>query len=67
MRKRPVDPSPYFLPSRAFIEYLPKGVIAVIAPWNYPVNLALAPATAVRGGEGGCVRRGHAETDAAVT
>lgn len=46
MRKRPVDPSPYFLPSRAFVEYLPKGVIAVIAPWNYPVNLALAPATA---------------------
>ncbi len=46
MRRRPVDPSPYFLPSRAYIEPMPKGVVAVISPWNYPVNLALSPTAA---------------------
>lgn len=43
MQRRFVAPHPLFRPSRAFVEYLPKGVIAVIAPWNYPVNLALGP------------------------
>ncbi|MBL8910737.1 MAG: aldehyde dehydrogenase family protein, partial [Archangium sp.] len=43
MRKKPVSPSPLWLPSKAWIEYLPRGVVAVIAPWNYPVNLALGP------------------------
>ncbi|MEW5741928.1 MAG: coniferyl aldehyde dehydrogenase [Myxococcota bacterium] len=43
MQRRPVSPHPFFRPSRAFIEYLPKGVVGVIAPWNYPVNLALGP------------------------
>ncbi|MCC6334524.1 MAG: coniferyl aldehyde dehydrogenase [Myxococcales bacterium] len=43
MQRRSVSPHPFFQPSRAFIEYLPKGVVGVIAPWNYPVNLALGP------------------------
>lgn len=43
MQRRPVAPHPLFRPSRAFVEFLPKGVVAVIAPWNYPVNLALGP------------------------
>lgn len=43
MQRRPVAPHPLFRPSRAFVELLPKGVVAVIAPWNYPVNLALGP------------------------
>ncbi|MFT3707867.1 MAG: coniferyl aldehyde dehydrogenase [Archangium sp.] len=43
MRRKAVNPNPLFLPSRAWIEYLPRGVVAVIAPWNYPVNLALGP------------------------
>jgi coniferyl-aldehyde dehydrogenase len=46
MRPQEVQPSPYFLPSRAYIEYLPKGVVAIISPWNYPVNLALGPLAA---------------------
>jgi coniferyl-aldehyde dehydrogenase len=51
MRPQDVAPSVYFLPSRAYIEYLPKGVVAVISPWNYPINLALAPlATALAAG-----------------
>ncbi|WP_091570987.1 aldehyde dehydrogenase family protein [Oryzisolibacter propanilivorax] len=31
-------------PARAFIERQPLGVVGVIAPWNYPVQLSLAPA-----------------------
>ncbi len=29
--------------ARAWIEYGPKGVVGVIAPWNFPVNLTMAP------------------------
>lgn len=32
-----------FLPARTEIRYRPLGVVGVIAPWNYPVNLALVP------------------------
>ncbi len=31
------------LGARAWVEYQPKGVIGVIAPWNFPVNLVMAP------------------------
>lgn len=43
MARRPERPHPFFLPSRAFVQHLPRGVVAIIAPWNYPVNLALGP------------------------
>jgi len=33
-------------PAKAEIRYVPLGVVGVIAPWNYPVNLALAPLVA---------------------
>ena len=40
-----------FLPARAEIRPEPLGVVGVIAPWNYPVNLALIPlATAIAAG-----------------
>jgi coniferyl-aldehyde dehydrogenase len=29
--------------SRAWVEYQPKGVVGVIAPWNFPIQLAVAP------------------------
>jgi coniferyl-aldehyde dehydrogenase len=29
--------------ARAWIEYQPKGVVGVIAPWNFPINLTFAP------------------------
>ena len=35
-----------FLPARTEIRYQPLGVVGVIAPWNYPVNLALKPLAA---------------------
>lgn len=40
-----------FWPARAEIRPQPVGVVGVIAPWNYPVNLALIPlATAIAAG-----------------
>jgi len=40
-----------FLPARAEVRMQPLGVVGVIAPWNYPVNLALIPvATAIAAG-----------------
>lgn len=35
-----------FQPGRAQVVYQPLGVVGVISPWNYPVNLALAPMAA---------------------
>lgn len=36
---------------RAWIEYQPVGVVGVISPWNYPVNLSLMPVvTAIAAG-----------------
>src|SRR5262249_8345893 len=32
-----------FFPARTEVRYQPLGVVGIIAPWNYPVNLALVP------------------------
>ncbi len=29
--------------ARAYVEYQPKGVVGVISPWNFPVNLTFSP------------------------
>ncbi|MGC6399659.1 coniferyl aldehyde dehydrogenase [Sphingomonas sp. FW199] len=31
------------LGARAWVEYQPKGVVGVISPWNFPVQLCIAP------------------------
>ncbi|MFW5787801.1 MAG: aldehyde dehydrogenase family protein [Halanaerobiales bacterium] len=33
----------YYWRNRAYLQYSPLGVIAVISPWNYPLQLALIP------------------------
>jgi coniferyl-aldehyde dehydrogenase len=33
-----------FRPARAVVEPVPKGVVGIMAPWNYPVQLLLLPA-----------------------
>jgi len=51
MRPQRVGVGWRFLPARAEIRPEPLGVVGVIAPWNYPVNLALIPlATAIAAG-----------------
>ncbi|WP_185843468.1 aldehyde dehydrogenase family protein [Pseudoalteromonas luteoviolacea] len=45
------SPGIEFLPSQTYIEYVPKGVVGIIAPWNYPIQLSLVPlATAIAAG-----------------
>jgi aldehyde dehydrogenase (NAD+) len=44
-RKRVVSP-PYFWPCRSWIEREPFGVVLVMAPWNYPMQLSLSPVMA---------------------
>ncbi|MFC3581141.1 coniferyl aldehyde dehydrogenase [Sphingomonas hylomeconis] len=45
--KRPVQFPLGLLGARAWVEYQPKGVIGVIAPWNFPVQLVMAPLAGV--------------------
>lgn len=45
--KRPVRFPLGLLGARARIEYQPKGVIGIIAPWNFPVNLTMSPLVGV--------------------
>lgn len=41
----PVEISPKFGPHKnALIRYVPRGVVCVIAPWNFPFELAMTPA-----------------------
>ena len=44
MRHTRVATPLHLLPGRARIERQPLGVAGIISPWNYPVQLALAPA-----------------------
>jgi coniferyl-aldehyde dehydrogenase len=39
--RRRVDP--LFQPASAWVRYEPLGVIGIISPWNYPLQLALSP------------------------
>ena len=51
MRPQRVGTGWRFWPGRAQVRAVPLGVVGVIAPWNYPVNLALIPlATAIAAG-----------------
>ena len=39
----PLGPALSLLGAKAEIQYQPKGVVGAISPWNFPMNLALAP------------------------
>jgi len=41
--RRPVTFPLGLLGGKGWIEYQPKGVVGVIAPWNFPVQLVMAP------------------------
>lgn len=46
MRPRGVATPLHMLPAKSRIEPQPLGVVGIISPWNYPLQLALAPAVA---------------------
>ena len=46
MRSRRAPTPLYMRPGRSWIERQPLGVVGIISPWNYPVQLALLPAVA---------------------
>ncbi len=46
MRERRVATSLPFLPGRNRLIPQPLGVVGIVSPWNYPFQLAVAPATA---------------------
>lgn len=43
MRPRRSSVNWTFLPARAQVQYQPLGVVGVMAPWNYPFQLAIVP------------------------
>ncbi|MBU2934620.1 MULTISPECIES: coniferyl aldehyde dehydrogenase [Pacificibacter] len=46
MRKHYVLPPMTFWPARAYTQAQPRGVVGIMAPWNFPVYLAIAPLAA---------------------
>jgi coniferyl-aldehyde dehydrogenase len=44
---RPLDFPLKLLGAKARIEFQPKGVVGIISPWNFPVNLAFSPLAGV--------------------
>ncbi|OYU16124.1 MAG: coniferyl aldehyde dehydrogenase [Alphaproteobacteria bacterium PA4] len=44
---RPLDFPLKLLGAKARVEFQPKGVIGIISPWNFPVNLTFAPLAGV--------------------
>lgn len=53
-RPKRVVPSLLQLPSKARVAAVPRGVVLVLAPWNYPLNLTLVPLVAALAA-GNCV------------
>lgn len=45
--KKPVMFPLGLLGARAWVEQQPKGVVGIIAPWNFPVNLVMSPLAGV--------------------
>lgn len=43
MKPRRAPINALFLPARGEIRYLPLGVVGIVAPWNYPFQLAMIP------------------------
>lgn len=43
MQPTPVSTPTLFTGTHSSVQYEPKGVVLIMAPWNYPVNLTLGP------------------------
>lgn len=44
MKMRDISLPMHLKPSKAWLQAQPKGVVGIISPWNYPIQLALIPA-----------------------
>ena len=55
VRPRPVRTPPVLLPARSFILAEPRGVVLIMAPWNYPLQLTLNPLVAALAAGNCCV------------
>ena len=54
--KRKVGPFPLnLLGAKARVEYQPLGVVGVISPWNFPVNLTFTPLAGILGAGNRCM------------
>jgi len=45
--RRPLEAPLGLLGAKARVEWVPKGVVGIISPWNFPVNLTFAPLAGV--------------------
>ena len=43
MKKRKVKTPLMFWPAKSFIKPVPKGVVLILGPWNYPFQLLMVP------------------------
>ncbi|HET7725487.1 MAG TPA: aldehyde dehydrogenase family protein [Propionibacteriaceae bacterium] len=55
LRPRPIRPTLLTFPSLAFTVREPLGVCLVISPWNYPLQLCLAPLIGALAGGNACI------------
>ncbi len=45
--RRSTDLSLRLSGASSYVEYMPKGVVGILSPWNFPINLALSPMVSV--------------------
>ncbi|HEY2421701.1 MAG TPA: aldehyde dehydrogenase family protein [Neobacillus sp.] len=43
LKRKKVKTPLLLIGKKSFIEYMPRGVVLVISPWNYPLQLAMVP------------------------
>ncbi len=43
LRRQKVRTPLLLIGKKSFIEYMPRGVVLIISPWNYPMQLAMVP------------------------
>lgn len=43
MKRRSRNVALHFKPGSAYVEYQPKGVVGILSPWNYPIQLVFSP------------------------
>lgn len=55
MQEEPIPTTPTYLGTKASVYYEPKGACLIIAPWNYPFQLAVAPLVSALAAGNACI------------